>query len=52
MKFYATTRKAPLKFWPEKLVGKACGRALLYGAMIGLACGVVFGIILTRIMNS
>lgn len=37
--------------WPERLVGIACGRALLYGAMAGFSFGVVVGIVLTRLVH-
>ena len=42
-------KRGPL--WPEKLVGIACSRALLYGTMVGFGAGVVIGILLYKLAH-
>lgn len=39
------------RFWPEKLVGIAVGRAYLYGTITGLSAGIVLGILIFRLIK-
>lgn len=40
-----------MNYWPEKLVGIAVSRALLYGSIVGFAGGIVVGILIGRMVH-